>query len=104
MKQASIAVVSASGGAPLKTFEVMTFAFYYHSARWTPDGQALVFPRTEDNAINLWRQPLNGGPTQALTNFSSDSIYNYAYTRDGKSIILARGKVVVNVAMIRNFR
>ena len=37
MKQANIAVVSASGGAPLKTFEVMTFAFYYHSARWTPD-------------------------------------------------------------------
>ena len=104
MKQASIAVVSAAGGAPLKAFEVMTFAFYYHSARWSPDGQALIFPRTENNAINLWRQPLSGSLPRALTKFSSDSIYNYAYTRDGKSILLARGKVVVNVAMISNFR
>ena len=82
----------------------MTFAFYYHSARWSPDGQALIFPRTENNAINLWRQPLSGSLPRALTKFSSDSIYNYAYTRDGKSILLARGKVVVNVAMISNFR
>ena len=82
----------------------MTFAFYYHSATWTPDGQGLVFPRTENNVINLWRQPINGGLPRVLTNFNSDSIYNYAYTRDGKSIIIARGKVVVNVALITNFR
>jgi len=104
MKQASIAVISAAGGEPLKTFEVMTFAFYYHSATWTPDGQGLVFPRTENNVINLWRQPINGGLPRVLTNFNSDSIYNYSYTRDGKSIIIARGKVVVNVALITNFR
>ena len=104
MKQASIAVISKAGGAPLRTFEVMTFAFYYHSATWTPDGQGLVFPRTENNVINLWRQPINGGLPRVLTNFNSDSIYNYAYTRDGKSIIIARGKVVVNVALITNFR
>jgi WD40 repeat protein len=104
MTRATIAVIAAKGGAPLRTFDVMAFAFYYHSARWTPDGQSLVFPKTESNAINLWRQPLNGGPPQSLTRFGSDSIYNYAYTRDGKSIILARGKVVVNVAMIKNFQ
>ena len=104
MKRATIAVIAANGGAPLRTFEVMTFAFYYHSARWTPDGQSLVFPKTENNAVNLWRQPLNGGPPQPLTKFTSDAIVNYAYTRDGKSLILARGKVVVDVAMIKNFR
>jgi Tol biopolymer transport system component/DNA-binding winged helix-turn-helix (wHTH) protein len=103
MKQASIAIISAEGGAPLKTFEILVFAFYYHGARWTPDGQALVFLRTENNVMNLWQQPLNGSPAQPLTNFKSDSIYNYSYTRDGKGIILARGKVIVNVAMIKHF-
>ena len=104
MTRANIAIISATGGTPLKTFEVMTFAFYYHSANWTPDGQSLVFPKTENNVINLWRQPFSGGPPKALTHFKSDSIYNYSYTRDGKSIIVARGKVIVNVALITNFR
>jgi len=104
IKQATIAIVSAAGGLPLKTFEVLTFAFSYNSARWSPDGKALLFPRTEKNVINLWKQPLDGGPPQPLTNFTSDSIYNYSYTRDGKSIVLARGKVVVNVALITNFK
>lgn len=102
--QANIAIVSAAGGMPLRTFDVLTFAFSYNSVRWIPDGKALLFPKTEKNVINLWKQPLNGGPPQPLTNFMSDSIYNYSYTHDGKSIILARGKVVVNVALITNFR
>jgi Tol biopolymer transport system component/DNA-binding winged helix-turn-helix (wHTH) protein len=102
-RQAGISIISADGGAPLKTFEVLTFAWVYNNPRWTPDGQALVFLKTENHIVNLWRQPLNGGPAQPLTNFKSDQIFDYSYTRDGKSIILARGEVVVNVAMIKHF-
>ncbi|MEO6391886.1 MAG: winged helix-turn-helix domain-containing protein [Pyrinomonadaceae bacterium] len=99
----SIALLSAGGGPPLKTFDSLVFPFA-NGALWTPDGQAIVFPKTENHILNLWLQPTGGGPPRALTNFTSDSIFKYAYTRDGKSIILARGKVVVNVAMITNFR
>ena len=103
MKQGSIAVVTAEGGAPVSSFEVLPFAFYYRSARWTPDGQALVFPRTENHVINLWQQPLKNGPPRRLTTFNVDEIFNFTYTHDGKHIILSRGRVVINVVLIKNF-
>ena len=103
LKQASIAIIPNTGGAPLRTFAVLTFAFHYNSPRWTPDGHSLLFLKTENHVMNLWRQPMNGNPAKPLTNFESDSIYDYSYTRDDKHIIVARGKVVINVAMIKHF-
>jgi Tol biopolymer transport system component len=103
LKQGSIAVVTAEGGAPVNRFGVLPYAFFYRSARWTPDGQALVFTKTENHVINLWQQPLKGGSPLRLTNFKADSIFNFTYSRDGKRIILSRGRVVVNVVLIKDF-
>jgi Tol biopolymer transport system component/DNA-binding winged helix-turn-helix (wHTH) protein len=103
MRQSDIAIISAEGGRPLKTFEVLPFGHGYNNSKWTPDGRALVFPKTEKNVMNLWEQPLAGGPLRRLTNFKSDSIFNFSFARDGKYIILARGRAVVNVAMIKHF-
>jgi Tol biopolymer transport system component len=103
MTKASIAVVTAEGGAPVSRFEVLPFAFIYNTARWTPDGQALVFPRTENHVINLWQQPVKDGPPRRLTTFNADTIFNFTYTHDGRHIILSRGRVVINVVLIKNF-
>lgn len=103
MTKGSIAVVTAEGGAPVSRFEVLPFAFIYNTARWTPDGQALVFPRTENQVINLWQQPLKNGPPRRLTTFNVDTIFSFTYSHDGKRIILSRGRVVINVVLIKNF-
>jgi len=101
--QGSIAVVTAEGGAPVSRFEVLPFAFLYLSARWTPDGQALVFRRTENHVVNLWQQPLKNAPPRQLTTFAADQIFNFRYSHDGKRMILSRGRVVINVVLITNF-
>jgi hypothetical protein len=74
-----------------------------------------ITPRIESNdhalnlksSVKLSKFPAHGvksgEPAQPLTRFQSDSIYSYCYTRDGKNIILAPGKVVVNVALIKGF-
>lgn len=103
MKQASIAVLNAEGGAPVSKFEALPFAFFYRSARWTRDGGALVFPLTENHVINLWQQPLKNRPPIPLTTFNADVIFNFTYSQDGKRIILSRGRLVVNVVLIKNF-
>jgi hypothetical protein len=62
-------------------------------------------PRTQDKtAGNLWKQPVAGGAPEQLTNFKTDSIFNFTYSHDGKRIILSRGQSIVNVVLIRNFR
>lgn len=103
-QKGSIAVIPAEGGPPLQSFNVMPFFWSYLSARWTPDGQALTFRDSLGNYGNLWKQPLTGESPSQLTNFKSETIFNYAFSRDGQHLILARGQTVINVVLIKDFR
>lgn len=104
VKVGSIAIIPSAGGAPIKSFEVMPFAFSYMKAPWTPDGESLVYAVQDKKAGNLWKQSLIGGAPQQLTDFKSDSIFNFTYSYDGRRLLISRGQVVVNVVVIRNFR
>jgi len=95
-------VIPTEGGEPIKTFDIVQ-GWSYLSARWTPDGAALIFHKTENQVVNLWKQPLTGGAPSRLTNFKNDVIFNYALTRDGTRIILSRGQVNINVVLLREF-
>jgi Tol biopolymer transport system component/DNA-binding winged helix-turn-helix (wHTH) protein len=103
-EKASIVVISADGGPPLKSFNVMPFHWSYVSARWTPDGQALIFRDAKAISNNLWEQPVAGGPPSQLTDFKTDVILNYTFSRDGRHLILARGRAFADVVLIRGFR
>lgn len=104
-KMGQIAIVSADGGQPLKQFQVLPFEHNYQTIRWEPDGSSVVFRRPEDKGvINLWRQPLSGEAPKQLTDFQSNLIWDFAYSRDGARIFLARGTYFVDVVLIKNFR
>lgn len=99
-----MAVIPADGGAPIATFEVPNLVELNAGYRWTPDGQALTFIVKGKTFDNLWLQPLSGGPPHALTDFNSGEIYNYAFSRDGQRLFLARGYSIHDVLLIREFR
>ena len=71
---------------------------------WTPDGQAVAYIRTRGGVSNIWSQPLDGSPPKQLTDFKSDRIFNFAWSRDGKQLALSRGVVNSDVVLISNFR
>lgn len=102
-RPATIAVISIDGGKPLKTFPVAQFGWWYRPARWSPDGQGLVFRRDEKGVGNLWRQSVAGGEPSRITNFNSDLIYNYIFSRDGNHLFISRGQLHVNTVLIKNF-
>jgi Tol biopolymer transport system component len=56
--------------------------------RFSPDGKGIVYPVREKGVDNLWLQPLDGGPSRELTNFTSLKIYSYQWSPDGKSLAL----------------
>lgn len=99
-----VAVISADGGEPIKTFEVPNLVELGVGYRWTPDGQGLTFILKGKNFDNLWLQPLDGRAPHALTDFNSGEIYNYAFSRDGQRLYLARGYSIRDVLLIRDFR
>lgn len=98
-----VMVISANGGAPVKTFELPNSTDFGVGCRWTSDGQALTYIVKGKTFDNLWRQPLDGGAPQALTDFNSGEIYNYAFSRDGQRLFLAHGYSIRDVSLIRGF-
>ena len=102
-----IAVIKFDGGAPVKTFDLpvtsgtsLYESLSYRGFHWSPDGRALVYINTLSGISNLWRQPLDGNAPKQITNFKSDLIYNFAYSRDGRILAFARGSHTRDAVLI----
>ena len=95
-----LTVVPFGGGSPVYKFDMPMGAGEIH---WAPDGKALDYTLTRGGATNIWRQALTGGPPKQLTNFKSDLIFSFAWSRDGKQLALARGTTSSDVILISNF-
>jgi Tol biopolymer transport system component len=86
-----IGVVSAAGGGLEKSFDAASAIEVIPMVKWTPDGRAVAYLQLRSNAVNLWAQPLDGGKPKQITHFADGIIYNFAWSRDGKQLALARG-------------
>jgi serine/threonine protein kinase len=58
--------------------------------RWTASGDALTYVQTKDGVSNLWSQPVNGGPTKQITNFTTGSEEHQREDRDNNGQGLTR--------------
>ena len=96
-----LAIISAEGGLPIKTFEISAFESVW---QWTPDGRALFYTRTRNGVTNIWSQPVDGGPPKQLTDFKSDLIFRFDWSRVGRPLIIARGNVSSDVVLISDLK
>ncbi len=90
-------VVPLEGGKPVKVAHLNGTRL-----QWTPDSKSIVYIDVKNGISNLWSQPLKGGLPRQITNFTSGLIFDFAISRDGKQLILARGSVDSDVIMINN--
>jgi Tol biopolymer transport system component len=95
-----IAVFHGNGGAPLKIFGRASGSSYV--VRWAPGGKGLDYLVNSGEVGNIWRQSLAGGPPLQLTNFSSDQLFDFAWSGDGEHLAMARGKSVSAVVLIKD--
>jgi Tol biopolymer transport system component/predicted Ser/Thr protein kinase len=96
-----VAISSLAGGTPLHDFVEPGGAGGLH---WSPDSKGIQFLLTRDGATNVWEQMLAGGEPRRVTNFPSGQIFDFAWTRDGKNLLLAKGESTSDVILISNFR
>jgi Tol biopolymer transport system component/DNA-binding winged helix-turn-helix (wHTH) protein len=99
-----VLVLSAANGSLLQSFPAERGAVLNVGARFTPDGESLVYIVNQGGIGNLWRQPLAGGEAKPLTDFTSGSLYNFAYSADGARLYLARGYSTSSAILIKNWR
>jgi serine/threonine protein kinase len=98
---AQIEIVPATGGAPVQTLDSPKDSY---DAGWSPDGRALVYMKDTNNVTNLWSLPLDGSKPRQLTDWPAEQIFGFAYARDGKQLVIARGHISFDVVLIKDFR
>ncbi len=100
-KPIQVKIVPLQGGAPLQQFDWPATADRPH---WAPGGEAVDYILTRKGVSNIWRQRLNGGPPKQITNFQSELIFDFTWSRDGKQLALTRGSQSSDVILISNSR
>ena len=96
-----IGMVAATGGALQFISQTPLGA---RSLYWSASGKALQYVLTRNGASNIWEQPVSGGAPQQLTKFTSGLISSFAWSRDGKQLLLTKFNRTSDVILISNFR
>ena len=99
-----ISILLADDGMTIKSFDLKDHAILNAGAKWTPDGSSLAYIVENNKVGNIRLQPVGGGTSHQLTDFTSGDLYNFAYSANGSRLHLARGYSIRNAVMIKNFR
>jgi Tol biopolymer transport system component len=95
--QLGIALIPFEGGQPVKMLNLPSAI-----VRWTPDGSALAYVDSRSGVSNVWSQTIDGGKPVQLTDFKSDQIFAFEWSRDGKQLACARGIGTSDVVLFNN--
>lgn len=71
--------------------------------RWTPDGKGLAYVSSSSGASNIWIQPLNSGQFRKLTDFKDAEITSFAWSDDGRQVVLVRDTRTYVPVLVRLF-
>jgi Tol biopolymer transport system component/DNA-binding winged helix-turn-helix (wHTH) protein len=99
-----LALIPFVGGEPVQLFDLPSTVFIRAGLRWTADGRALTYVDNRDGVSNIWSLPVDGGPAKRLTDFTSDKIFRFAWSRDGKQLAFERGMEINDATLIGDFR
>jgi len=102
-KATKIGVIPFAGGQNAWTFDYSASSFPgYPIIHWTQDGRDLTYIRDQQGVANIWAQPLDGGPPKQFTDFTAGQIFNFAWSKDGHQLALARGSQTSDVVLIHS--
>ena len=96
-----LAIIPVDGGRPIRTFEISAFESI---CQWAPDGRAVIYTKTRNGVTNIWSQPVDGTPPKQLTDFKSDLIFRFDWSRVGRPLIIARGNISSDVVLISDLK
>jgi hypothetical protein len=94
------ALVSSESGQVVRVFD-----FPPRTGGWRMlDERTLIYGERQGDVDNIWTRPLEGGAPKQLTKFTSEYIYNFAPSRDGKQFAVVRGTNSADIILIKDFK
>jgi WD40 repeat protein len=96
-----LAIIPVEGGSPTKVLNAPGVVW---ALLWSPDSKSLQYSFSQNGAYNIWEQPLTGGKAKHLTKFSSGTIFDFHWSLDGKRLLMTRGEISSDAALLSNLR
>jgi eukaryotic-like serine/threonine-protein kinase len=66
-----------------------------------PGGKAVLYNINENGVDNLWVEPLDGSPGHLLTHFPSETISDFRWSPDGKTLAIIRQHDDADVVLLK---
>jgi Tol biopolymer transport system component len=98
-----LGIAPISGGPPTVKLDVAA-AFAASGLLWAPDDKGLLINTMPRDRANVWLQPLDGGRPSKLTDFDELTLLAFDLSRDGKTLVVARGSLSGDAILISGFR
>lgn len=100
-KTIQIGIISVAEKSQPRFFNIMATS---SKICWTADGTAFDYVENTAEEARIWRKNLEGdAPPVVILSLPKTFIYDFAWSRDGKNIALARGKLESDAVLMRNF-
>ncbi|MGB8062205.1 MAG: protein kinase [Candidatus Sulfotelmatobacter sp.] len=74
---------------------------FANSMTFTPDGKSVAYIIRDKGVDNIFAQPLDGSSGRQVTNFTSEHIVQFHWSRDGKTLAVARSHDTSDVVLLR---
>jgi Tol biopolymer transport system component len=94
-----IAILSLDTGSVQKRFDIPVGPI-----QWSIASRSLVHIKTDADVSNLWSQPIKRGTAIQITHFNNEIIFDFSLSRDGKRLLMRRGRDSSDVVLIRDVR
>jgi Tol biopolymer transport system component len=92
-----VATLPIEGGTPKELFTPL----FLQRVHWAPDGRAILYVETKAGVSNIWSHPLDGTPPKRLTDFKSEEIFDFDWSRNG-NLVCSRGLVLSDAVLIKH--
>jgi len=105
--EVSLAVAPVGGGTPTwaqPAPQVELSSGEGMPLEWTRDGKALSYLRNIGAVGNVWLLPLDGSPPRQLTHFDDLRVSAHAWSLDGRTLYVVRGRYASDAVLMRDFR
>ena len=99
-----IALMPFEGGEIVKEFQIAMSGTVGTVAQWSGDGKSILYSVNSNNVSNIWSQPIEGGPPKRVTEFTDSLITSFAWSRDGKQLVCARGQLLRDAVLITDLK
>jgi len=96
-----LAIFPIDGGEPIKLMDVPKTYNFFNAIRWKPDGKSIAY---RDWANGIWEQSVEGGEPRRIDGLPEEKLLTYGWSRDGKYLAFARGKVSLDAVLITDFK